>query len=318
MKLSLISVALMSVVTILISCSDSNSGGAGMPLIEPPVTAATPNGLKARSDGARTLPIADVKSRFFAAGPTYITNLLQSIDTRISEINTRSSETARTCLSATPVAYNLTINGETLTGYFQCYDLFEAGVSGMLFGQKDGVWYLYQNVGQGRSYAVVSPVEGQTGKYQIKAWMSVGQLNATGTGCSSNWYGCSYGSIRLEANSYTNTFEMSVAGTGFGFCGAHLKSDGTNLYVVGSAGATSDGTTWTCAASDSVCTLAADTDTAGTCTSVNDDDFVFDTLGITGESTVGTGITTDGTGTDSVHFGPSATEMAAIEGVSAF
>jgi hypothetical protein len=321
MKKILFSLLLSVLGLIVIRCGSGTN--AGIPEVEPPVTAATPSGFTSTRRlgsvvGFRTADIDEVQSRFFSAGPTKISSLLDGIDSRISEINTRSGESTRACLSATAVQQDYTILGSSVSAFFQCYDVFSDSTGGMLFGKKDDTWYLYQNSGQVRSLAIVTPVTGQSGKYDVEAWMGVGQANATSSTCSSNWYGCSYGVIHLKANSAESTMEMTVAGTGFGYCGAHLKSDGTNLYVVGSAGQTSNGTSWTCASSDNVCTLANDTSSAGTCTTIDSNDFTLTTLGVTGQSGVGTGVTLNGTSTDSVHFGPAVSELSTISGVAAF
>jgi hypothetical protein len=102
---------------------------------------------------------------------------------------------------------------------------------------------------------------------------------------------------------------MSVAGIGFGFCGAQLRSDGTNVYATGSEdmGAT-------CQPVSSSCVLASDLATAGTCTSLMT--FTHPALG----REAGMGATTfaaslypsppnltlDGTMNDDLHFGPTA------------
>lgn len=294
------------------SCGSSTTGSQ-IPLIEPPVSAATPSGL-AGSRRSRSLDVAEIQTRFFADGPTKVRSLLLSIDSRISEINTRSSESTRACLSNTAVQQDFTIFGESVTGYFQCYDLFSA-TAGMMFGKKDGVWYLYQNGGQARSFASVREVTGQTGKYIVEAYVSVGQGNAAdSTSCGSSWYGCSYGVIHLKANSSDSTFEMTVAGSGMGFCGAQLRSDGTNLYVNGSTGSYTGA--WSCAAAANNCVLAANTSSAGSCATA--DDFTLESLGINGQSTFGDGVTADGSDTDHVHFGTSIANMSTISGVTAF
>jgi hypothetical protein len=96
--------------------------------------------------------------------------------------------------------------------------------------------------------------------YLVRAWSGVGYLNATGCGNMTGFDDCSYGVIQLEANSSSVTFEMSVAGIGFGYCGAQLKSDGTNVYGIGSPDM---GTT--CGASDTFCVAASDVTTPATC-----------------------------------------------------
>jgi hypothetical protein len=294
------------------SCGSSTTGNT-IPLVEPPVSAATPSGLSG-SRRSRALNVSEIQTRFFSAGPTKIQTLMSSIDSRISEINTRIGQSTRACLSNTAVAQNFTIFGETVTGYFQCYDLFSA-TAGMMFGKKDGVWYLYQNGGAARSFASVREVTGQTGKYIVEAYVSVGQGNSTdSTSCGSSWFGCSYGVIHLKANSADSTFEMTVAGTGMGFCGAQLRSDGTNLYVNGSTGNYNG--SWSCASADTNCVLAANSGSAGSCATA--DDFTLTSLGITGQSTFGTGVTANGSDTDSVHFGTSVANMSTISGVTAF
>ena len=323
-----ISVSVVNSVFMAASCGKNTSNsGAGIPLVEPPVTKATPAGLVSSAAllqflsedkiGILSLDISEVKSRFFSAGPTEIKNLLKSIDSRVDEINTRSKESTHDCLSTTPVEQTYTVFGQSQTVYFQCYDIFGDGSGGMLFGKKGDSWYLYTNVGQGRGLAVVAPISGSSGDYTVESWISVGQENTPS--CSSTWYGCSYGGINLKANSATKAIEMTVAGTGFGYCGAHLKSEGTNLYVKGSSGGMNiDGTSWNCSTTDTVCTLSSSTAISGSCTAIGDSSFELQTLGVTGSSTFGTGITLDGSATDSLHFGPSVSGLSAIIGVTKF
>jgi hypothetical protein len=309
-----------------VACGKNNSV-VSIPLIEPPVTKATPAGLIASSllqssalqGGGHllSLDLSEVKSRFFSDGPTEIKQLLKDIDGRVSGINTRSSESTRSCLSATPVERSISVLGQTQTVYFQCYDVFSDGTGGMLFGKKDDIWYIYTNVGQQRGLALIAPVVASSGEYVVEAWVSVGQAN--GSSCSETWYGCSYGVIHLKANSAAKLLEMTVAGTGFGYCGAHLKSEGINLYVNGSSGGLSlDGLAWNCVAADSVCTLAAETSQAGSCSLISDASFELQSLGVDGQSAVGAGITLNGISSDSVHFGPSVTELSGISGVDKF
>ncbi len=125
----------------------------------------------------------------------------------------------------------------------------------MVFGKNGNTWYIYQNVGAGRSLATITPVTGSTSEYTVEAWFSVGQNNATSYG---TWYGGSYGE------------------------------------------------------------LATDLTQSGTCTSVDSSSFELTSLGVTSQSTFGTGITLDGTSTDSVHFGYDVAGMSSISGVAKF
>ena len=187
----------------------SNGTAASLPLVTPPVTAATPAGLRSSTPGAKTphanLQSSDFKSRFFTMGPTSIFNILGSIDGRISGIDAMIATSPPSCLATTPVAYSIAPFGQTVTMYAQCYDKIGSAQPedpGFLqFGQKDGVTYLYQAIGQGQVAAIVTPIDadgGSAGDYRVEAWISVGTLNlATNCGGHPAWDGCSYGVIHL-------------------------------------------------------------------------------------------------------------------------
>ena len=311
-----------------------------LPLVTPPVRAAAPAGLQTPQHRARKyrpfdLSASDIQSRFFGAGPTDIFNILQSIDDRLAGINQTIMNGGAKCLALTPVAYTLATPGAPVTMWAQCSDSVgssQPSDPGFLqFGQKDGVTYLYQAIGQGESAAIVTPIAGDSDGgvsvgsssddggvgfgYTVEAWLSVGTLNAA-TSCGGHpfWDGCSYGVIHLWANSVTRQFEMTVAGVGFGYCGAQLKSDGSVIYVTGS---TDMGTT--CNAVDNLCVAASDAATPDSC-DASAMSFTLAPLGrqiSTGtsetwaaseypESIAGGNVMLDGTSDDAVHFGPIA------------
>ncbi|MEO1171394.1 MAG: hypothetical protein AAFX94_04995, partial [Myxococcota bacterium] len=211
----------------------------------------------------------------------------------------------------------VTVSPNTVTAYFQCHDVFEDEFGGLLFGENDGVWYLFENVGQVRQLASIQPLE--DGGFAVNAHISVGQRNAELSDCGMRFDGCSYGGIRLQANSSDNTLELSTAGVprGWGFCAAHLKSDGVNVYSVGQGVAAGE-----CVAPTERCVLGADLAGAGECTSIDSNDFVLDILGSAGEpgldgERLDRELRFTGSG-DAVHFGPEPSEFTALEGVSAF
>jgi hypothetical protein len=307
--------------------SSASSGGhhSGLPLVTPPVRAAAPTGFVPAPQGSKFRPLSlsadDLKSRFFMAGPTNIFNILQSIDDRLSGINQRLAAGDPSCMAQEAVPYTLKLPGKTVTAYAQCYD--SVGSSGpddpglLQFGQKDGVTYLYQAIGQGQIAATVTPVVGDggvsgDGGYQVDAWLSVGTLNASSScGGHATWDGCSYGVIHLWADSSTKQLEMTVAGVGFGYCGAQLKSDGVTIYASGS---TDMGLT--CNAVDNLCVSAEDGTTPGDCSASTTR---FDLPGLGRNASSGTSqswgqsqfpletnVALDGTSDDAVHFGPSA------------
>ncbi len=239
------------------------------------------------SVSSAVLAATDIKSRFFSAGPTNLFRILADVDGRITEINSSRGN----CIVQSPVSYLLSAPGETVTMYGQCYRrMLPASFTGdpslFQFGINNNLVYLYSAIGAGRLAAIVSPLNSDgsplalpsitplaspspvasasptplpsvsplPSSYKVEVWFTVGMgsPSAYGTG--------SYGVGHLTANTVTKTFEMTVAGMGFGYCGAHLKSDGTNVYVKGSLDM---GTT--CEPTDELCVLASDVTTLGSC-----------------------------------------------------
>lgn len=177
------------------------------------------------------------------------------------------------------------------------------------------------------------PADGGTpAAYTVHAWSGIGFTNATSCGDMSGFDDCSYGVIELSADPGSQTFEMSVAGIGFGYCGAQIKSNGSVVY---GAGSIDMGTT--CDAIGTLCIEASDLSTAGTC-DASVMSFALPALGrVTsmGPNAAGPGnprdagavwaasaypggsgdtIVLDGTNTDSLRFGPTAPSA----GVTAF
>lgn len=301
-----------------------------------------------------SLSAADIKSRFFEAGPTNIYGILGAIDSRIVELNTRAATQRPACLDQEPVAYPITPLGASVTFYAQCYEQMpspHAEDPGLIqFGQKDGVTYYYAAQGAAWVAATLTPKDtaSQTDagasddagsqddggsqsdageaapRYVVHAWSGVGYLNAVGCGDKSGYDDCSYGFIELQADTSEHTFEMSVAGIGFGYCGAQLKSDGDHVYAAGSIDMASS-----CVASGAVCVSPTDLTTEMSCEG-SATTFALAPLGRV--STPGphaggpgvdagpnpmwapseypggaqNGVTLDGTSSDSLHFGPTA------------
>jgi hypothetical protein len=271
----------------------------------------TPDG--GMGPGARTgLDPLDIKSRFFSAGPTNIFAILAEIDGRIGEINQRSKDTNVPCLSQPPVAYTLTPFGQSVPFYAQCVlhvsTPMPTRAAFLQFGMNNGVVYLYEAIGAAAIGARLTPIAGGSGQYSVEAWMGVGYENATGCGNASGFDDCSYGVMALEADPVRVHFELSVAGIGFGYCGAQLRSDGMTVLVQGSSdmGAT-------CGDSASVCVLANDLTMATMCASTS---FELPAIGravssgpngMWAASRNGSqGVVLDGTASDALAFGPSA------------
>ena len=253
------------------------------------------------------------------------------------------------CLGAVPVAYAITPApaGQPVTMYAQCYESLGTSAPGdpafIEFGQNGGSTYYYSAIGQSWMAAIVTPLAaasdagadaadpaneqasadaGSTPAYGVQAWSGVGYLNAATCGNMSGYDDCSYGVIDLLADPTTQTFEISVAGIGFGYCGAQLKSDGTSVFGTGSVDMAS-----TCSAPETLCVAASDVTTPATC-DASVTAFTLPALGRTssvGPNAGGPGVDAgpdaawapsgypggtsntvvlDGTASDSLHFGP--------------
>lgn len=296
-----------------------------LPLVTPPVKAATPQGFQTGTSVIRAdlqaLSASDFKSRFFSTGPTYIFSILQSIDNRISDYNTDGG--SHGCSSQTPVAYTLTPWGQSVTMYGQCVSTRTASFTGdpglTIFGvDSNKVFYLYDAGGASWTAAIATPITGQSGKYSVHAWIGVGYSNGQSgdnAQCAVSWDNCSYAIIELTANQVTQNFEMVAAGMGVGYCGAQYVADGTNIYGTGS---TDNGTS--CGTTDTICVSATDASTTATCTTAQKT-FSLTPIGrkaaaASGKTTVSVAswgasaypttpnATLDGTSTDALRFGP--------------
>jgi len=322
--------------TALAGCAqDASKAALHFPLLTPPVRAATPAGLggtapraslvrsSASISGKRfALDTADIKSRFFTAGPTSIFKILGDVDARVEEIN-RASSSGASCLTQEPVPYTLTPFGQTLTFYAQCFSTFASSpteTSFSQFGVKDGIVYLYVAMGAEHVAARITPVGDRvpdagpvSGKFQVDAYIGVGYNNATSCGTMSGFDGCSYGVIELHSDESRLGLELTVAGVGFGYCGAQLKSDGVHVFAIGSLDMGES-----CLTMSTLCVAASDVTTPGIC-SAELAMFTSRALGRTAVSgsngAMGASqypgktdntITLNGTATDSLGFGPSA------------
>ena len=297
----------------LVSClvAGCSSGGtsASLPLIVPPVRAATPAGFdgataRVMADVEAMLSATDFRDRFFdpAGGPTNVFQILTSIDNRLDEVN---HDPGRPCLDQETMVYTLSPFGQVVPFAAQCYRTFDAG-SGppafMQFGQHDGETDVFVTGGASRVAARIAADS------QVDAWYGVGYTNDM-CGTDGTFDGCSYAVTQIHADPTTHAFEMAVAGIGVGFCGIQIRSDGTSIYGRGSADMG-----MTCAEPASLCVSAADLTMPGACDAIST--FTLPALGReagAGAHEFGASsypdmpnIVLDGTPTDSLGFGPTA------------
>jgi hypothetical protein len=261
--------------------------------------------------GTVSLDPSDIRSRFFQAGPTDIFSILAALDARIAEVNQRSADGNIACLSATPVPYALTPFGQSVTFYAQCAAVLSGPTptSGGFFefGVNAGIIYLYEAVGASTIGARLTPAADGSGRYTVAAWMGVGYTNVAGCGNGNGFDDCSYGIMAIEADAERTHLELSVAGIGFGYCGAQLVSDGSTVYVQGSLDMGS-----MCDAPATACVSATDLTATSPCATTSFDLPAIGRAATSGPngtwaaSAYGSGsIVLNGTASDALAFGPS-------------
>ncbi len=296
----------------LVACIPEKAGSSViLPLIGPPVRAATPPALGGTASSSAPLTLRqpldsnDVKTRFFTSGPTNVFRILDDIDSRLTDVNAQLAGTTGGCSSQDPVAFNLNVLGENVPFFAQCF--VRIGSDFLQFAQKDEVTYLFSTVGAGPLAARIEPVQGAANQYTVRAWIGIAD-GATSGG--------SYGLITLQAHSGTRTLEMAVAGLGFGYCGAQLKSSATQIYFTGSPDMGSS-----CEPNTNACVAANDISTLQTCEPAVTQ-FAITPLGRLAAGTSaasqypgapGNQVNVEKTATDSVHFGPTSPTSGAQE-----
>jgi hypothetical protein len=286
---------------------------ADLPLVSPPVRAATPPGLTGATVAGllgvdAMLSASEFRDRFFnpAGGPTDVFRILGAVDERLDEANAAAIDSPRPCLEQEPVTYALSPFGQDVAFAARCYRRFGAASSPaafMQFGRREDVTYLYVTGGAARVAARITQAANEA---VVDVWYGVGYTNAS-CGTDGTFDGCSYAVTQIHAEPALHAFEMSVAGIGVGFCGIRIRSDGTSLYGVGSADMG-----MTCGEPAMLCVAAADLSAPGSCDSLAT--FSIPALGrkagagahAFGASTYPSppNITLDGTSSDSLGFGP--------------
>jgi hypothetical protein len=283
-----------------------------LPLITPPVRDVAPVGFGGLGSvslkhkfGLQSLDPLAIKDRFFnGSGPTDLFGILEAVDDRIAGINARLANGELACVNNTPVAYEMPATWITIPDFLaQCVENFTETDTFLQWGRSaDGLtFYIFNNIGDGHVAAQVVMDE-ETGEViDENVWLSVGTINRNG----------SHGVLRINAKPRLHLFEMTVAGSGVGFCGAQLKANATYMNVTGSLDM---GTT--CVDTDSSCC-----DTSADLTLVDSDkcedlsDFSLPALGRLNYSTFGASqypggvlnvVVLSANETDATFFGPSA------------
>lgn len=264
MRTTIIGLALFLTGVFFAGCNKGT--GIGAVEVEPPVTAATPAGLKARAAHPRADSNIDlIRQRFFADGPTYIKSILESIDNRMAELDTRAKETTRPCLSETPTSFTVTSPFDLgITHYLSCLDNISS-TQWLAFGQKDSTWYLRE--GQYTGSINLAKIDSSS---NVEAWIAVANRSNPNSG--------SQMLMHLKSTSASGKLELAVTGTNIGVgCGVQMQSNSSYIYAAGKMDDSSGGSGANCA-SVSTTTVCADATTlnavAGSnCTSAGLDTF---------------------------------------------
>jgi hypothetical protein len=300
---------------LLTGCTMSATG-ADLPLLSPPVDAATPSGFRLPGTTARRATVVDtalqawaLREQFFSgSGPTDLMTLLGVVDDHLAKIN--ASDKRPDCLDQDPVRYTIDVFDHRVSLSAQCFRMLAPTAGGdasfLQFGEQDGGISLYITTGTSRLAAIVTPVDDSpdgSPRYQIDAWYGIDSDTACGDGCP-------YGVGQLYANPVTRRFEMTFAGLSVGFCGLQFASDGTSIFGVGSIDAGEY-----CLDPARLCVSASDPTAPGALATCSQPPaYILPALGRRarpGELALGPSrypaeptITLDGSRTDSLHFGP--------------
>ncbi len=254
--------------------SSSSSGDTGatlnsLPEVKPPVQASAPRALDANRAKATarlaSLDVDEIIDRFFnpSGGPANLYDLLDGVDGRIRSVNLRWGLFAA-CVNATSYT-NVSLAAWTgdVVLRASCAEQWESlnNFTGFILFSRTALndtHYVFDIYERGPETAVAARssyhavlVNETTREIanltvdRVELWYSVGLSNLNG----------SHGVVHLLALPTEGVFEMAVAGNGLGFCGAHLRAEGSVLFSTGSADM---GTT--CSATDTLCSSVNSTE----------------------------------------------------------
>jgi hypothetical protein len=205
-------------------------------IADPAFTSTSPGGVGAGTGDAINLAVA-VQQRLYTAGPTEILRIVQDIDRTTSQLDTRPS--THPCLTTAPVAHTISLpGGQSFTLKLQCMnqsvggwmafgfdtaqDDADAGVldadAGALDANGGKDFYLIhgQDGGMGGAYRV------SAARGEVEAWLTVADSRVPNN---------SQVIMHLLTDSASGTTELALAGSGVGFCSAHLKTGHNFLFI---------------------------------------------------------------------------------------
>jgi hypothetical protein len=241
-------------VLVLSGCGGSSSASNAridLPRVYPPVRASTPSSLildpmyqaAAKTSALRVagLPQAlvspaanlaqTIQERLYTAGPTEILRIVHELDDRTLQLDTTPSK--HECLTATPRATTIALpGGQTFTLQLQCiehwsggggwiafgFDSAQSADAGLIAAHGGNDFYLLegQTGGMGGAYHLAA------GSGNVEGWMSVADSRVPSG---------SQVLMHLLTDQSAGTTELTLAGSGVGFCAAHLKTSSDYLFI---------------------------------------------------------------------------------------
>lgn len=218
-----------------------------VPELYPALREATPTALIADAElagtgdtsGEGSTMATTIQERFYAEGPTAILRIVRELDERATALDTDLHE--HDCLTTEPVAVSYALPGEqTFAVKLQCVTE-PLGTSWLAFGFAEPL----VPAADGEERAPLAPNDfylvdgrnaGMGGVYHldregnVEAWIAVADQE-----------GLAQGQVlmHLLTRKSAGTFELALAGSGVGFCGAHLKADADHVFVTGKPDAAS-------------------------------------------------------------------------------
>jgi hypothetical protein len=169
-----------------------------------------------------------VQERLYTAGPTEILRIVKGLDDTVAGLNTDPAQ--HPCLGAAPVDTTLALPGVMFHLKLQCiqqgngnwlafgFDNAYDADAGPVAADSSNDFYLVrgQDGGMGGAYHI----DGATG--DVDAWLSVADSRAPQN---------SQVIMHLMTNKAAATLELALAGSGVGFCSAHLKTGNEFLFI---------------------------------------------------------------------------------------
>ena len=208
-----------------------------LPQLQPPITASTPSGFKARL--LRMLQpaspsLSTIKTRLFSPGPADFSTRIAQVDTRVSEFAMRATEFERKCLSSAPLVWTpSTLPGNlSFPMSFQCKEAIGgAGSLTLYFGISNGQAYIAElqdstsSVAPRMAVLAKAPLDGSA----VEVVQIMDNVATSGGVKSTSW-------LYIYANKTTQTMELSVASTVVGMgvgCGVRLRTANSLIWASG-------------------------------------------------------------------------------------